>query len=70
VANFRDTDIPKPNAFTVPGLSNAQAVIALNIVHVKKNRNMSSASFPISTIWPTIKDAPFTKKYKNKHFHH
>jgi len=56
--------------WTYPGVSNAQAIKALNIAHVKKNQNMSSASFAMATIRPTIKDAPFTKKYKNEHFHH
>jgi hypothetical protein len=37
--------------------------------HVKKNQNMSSASFATETIRPTIKDAPFTKKYRNVPFH-
>jgi len=70
VANVRDMDIPKPTVFTAPGVSNVQAIIALNTAHVKKNLNMSSASFAMATIWPTIKNAPFTKKYKNKPFHH
>jgi len=48
---------------TSPGVSNAQAITALNIAHVKKNQNMLSASFAIATIRPTIKDAPFTKKH-------
>jgi len=70
VANFRGKDIPKPTVFTAPGVSNAQAIIALNIAHVKKNLNMSSAFVAMATIRPTIKDAPFTKKYKNEPFHH
>jgi len=48
VENVRDTDIPKPTVFTAPGVSNAQAIIALNIVNVKKNQNMSSASFTMA----------------------
>ena len=70
VANVRGMDIPKPTVFTAPDVSNAQAITALNIAHVKKNLNMSSASFAMATIRPTIKDAPFTKKYKNEPFHH
>jgi len=62
--------IPKPTAFTAPGVSNAQAIIALNNAHVKKNPNMTSASFAMATVRPIIKDAPFTKKCKNEHFHH
>jgi hypothetical protein len=69
VANVRDMDIPKPNIIIAPGVSNAQAIIALNIAHVKANQNMSSASFAMATIQPTIKGAPFTKKYKNEPFH-
>jgi hypothetical protein len=69
VANVRDMDIPKPTAIKTPGVSNAQAIIALNIANVKKNQNMSSASFAMATIRPTIKGAPFTKKYKNETFH-
>jgi len=63
-------DIRKPTVFTAPGVSNAQAIITLNFAHVKKNLNMSSASFATATIQPTIKDAPFTKTYKNEPFHH
>ena len=62
-ANVRDMDIPKPTVITAPGVSNVQAITALNIAHVKKNQNMLSASFAMATIQPTIKDAPFTKKY-------
>jgi len=51
-------------------VSNEQAIIALNIAHVKKNLNMSSAFFAMATIRPTIKDAPFTKKCRNEPFHH
>jgi len=63
-------DIPKPTVFTATGVSNVQAIITLNIAYVKKNLNMSSASFAMATIRPTIKDAPFTKTYKNEPFHH
>jgi len=70
VANVRDMGIPKPTVFTAQGVSNAQAIIALNIAHVKKYLNMSSASFAMATTRPTIKDAPFTKKYKKEPFHH
>jgi hypothetical protein len=70
VANVRDMDIPKPIVIIAPGLSNAQAIIALNIAHVRSNQNMSSASFAMATIRPTIKGTPFTKKYKNEPFHH
>jgi len=63
VANVRDTDIPKSTVITAPGVSNAQAITALNIAHVKKNQNMLSASFAMASIRPTINDAPFTKKY-------
>ena len=62
-------DIPKPIAITAPGVLNAQAIIALNIAHVKKNQNMLSASYAMATIRPNIKGAPFTKKYKNESFH-
>jgi hypothetical protein len=68
VANVRDMNIPKPTAYTAPGVSNAQAIIALNIAHVKKNQNMLNASYAMATIRPTIKGAPFTKKYKNEPF--
>ena len=60
----------KPTIFTASGVSNAQAIIALNMAHAKKNLNMSSASVATTTIRPAIKDAPFTKKYKNEPFHH
>jgi hypothetical protein len=70
VANVRDIDIPKPTVITAPGVSNAQAIIALSIAHVKKNQNMSSASFAMATIPPNIKDAPSTKKHRNEPFHH
>jgi hypothetical protein len=70
VANVRDMDIPKPTVIISPGVSNEQAIIALNIAHAKTSQNMSSASFAMATIRPTIKGAPFTKKYKNEHFHH
>jgi len=70
VANVRDMDIPKPTVITAQGVSNAQAIIALNIAHVKKNQNMSNASFATETIRPAIKDALFTKKYKNEPFYH
>ena len=63
VANVRDIDIPKPTVITAPGVSNAQAITALSIAHVKKNQNLLSASFAMATIRQTIKDAPFTKKY-------
>ena len=63
-------DIRKPTVFTAPGVSNAQAIITLNIAYVKKNLNMSSASFAMATIRPTIKGAPFTKTYKNESFQH
>ena len=69
VANVRDMDILKPTATTVPGVLNAQAIIALNFAHVKKNQNTLSASFATATIQPIIKGAPFTKKFKNKPFH-
>jgi hypothetical protein len=69
VANVRDMDIPKPTVITAQGVSNAQAIIALNIAHVKKNQNMSNAPFAKETIRPTIKDGLFTKKYKNEPFH-
>ena len=62
VANVRGMDIHKPTVFTGPGVSNVQAIIALNIAYVKKNLNMSSAFFAMATIRPTIKDAPFIKK--------
>ena len=69
VANVRDMDIPKPTAITVPGMLNEQAIIALNITHVKKKQNMLSVSYAMATLRPTIKGAPFTKKYKNEPFH-
>jgi hypothetical protein len=69
VANVRDMDIPKLTAITAPGVSNAQAIKALNIAHIKKNQNMLSASYAMATIRPTIKGAPSTKKYKNETFH-
>jgi hypothetical protein len=62
VANVRDMDILKPTVITAPGVSNAQAIITLNIAHVKKNQNKSSVSFATATIRPTIKNAPSTKK--------
>jgi hypothetical protein len=68
VANVRDMDIPKPTVIIAPGVSNAQAIVALNIVHVKTNHNMSSASFAMATIQPNIKGASFKKKYKNEPF--
>jgi len=70
VANVRDMDIPKPTVITGHGVSNAQAIIALNIAHVKKNQNMSNASFAAETIRPAMKDALFTRKYENEPFHH
>ena len=51
------------------GVLSAQAIIALNTAHIKKNQNMLSASYAMATILPTIKGAPFTKKYKNEPFH-
>ena len=62
-ANVKHMDIPNPIAITAPGVSNAQAITALNVAHVKKNHNMLSASFAMAAIRPTIEDAPFTNKY-------
>jgi len=49
-------DILKPTAITVPGVLNAQPIIALN--------------FATATIGPIILGASFRKKYKNEPFHH
>ena len=62
--------IPKPIVITVPGVSNAQEIIPLNTVHEKGNQNTSSASSATATTRPTIKDALFTKTYKNEHSNH
>jgi len=69
VANVRDMDIPKPTVFTAPVVSNAQAIITLNIAHVKKNLNKSSASFAMATIRPT-KGCTVYKDIRNEAFHH
>jgi hypothetical protein len=61
---------PSLTVITAPGVSNAQAIIPPNTAHIKKNQNMSSASFAMATIQPPIRDTPFTKKYKNEPFHH
>jgi len=60
-------DIPKPTVFTTPGVSNVQAIITLNIGHVKKNLKLSTASFAMATIRPTITTTTkqFSKHYNN-----
>jgi len=70
VANVRDMGIPKPTVFTAPDVSNAQAIIALNIAHVKKKSEYVRCVLCNGNHPANYKDAPFTKKYKNEPFHH
>ena len=67
-ANVRDMDIPKPTVFTATGVSNVQAIITLNIAYVKKNLNMSSASFAMATIRPNYKGCTVYKDIQKRTF--